>query len=223
MDNIFDIRNIFHRSQYKIIYSRDDDYIFYDDDSDALFIDVNELSVFLQLYNQYELNQYKLFRIKQKEIVLFLQHQDNRHMMMECYLAVYDTQQKILLNYPSNVDIHLLDMTYIDFVCEHYRTIQNRSYIQDRIENECLWGLFVAGKCVGFIGVHDEGSMGMLQVLPEYQRHGYAYLLEGFLINEMISRECIPYCEVEIDNTASLSLQLKLGLKISHCTYYWME
>lgn len=55
-----------------------------------------------------------------------------------------------------------------------------------------LWGLFEDGQLAAFIGVHHEGSMGILEVLPEYRRRGLAMALEGWLIRWHLERGWTP-------------------------------
>lgn len=69
-----------------------------------------------------------------------------------------------------------------------------------------------SGAMVGFIGIHLEGCMGMLEILPEYRRLGYATYLESALIARRLESGAVPFCQVACDNVNSLGLQKKLGL-----------
>lgn len=40
-----------------------------------------------------------------------------------------------------------------------------------------MLGAYLHEELVGFIGVHDTGSMGMLEVLPQVRRHGIGFTL----------------------------------------------
>ena len=52
-------------------------------------------------------------------------------------------------------------------------------YLRGRAEAGALWGHFTAeGRLAGFLGIHSEGSMGMLEVVPEFRRRGIAQALE---------------------------------------------
>lgn len=86
------------------------------------------------------------------------------------------------------------------------------SYMLDRIRAGRLWGLFRQGELAAFIGTHHEGSMGILNVLPEYRRQGLASALESWLIGWQLQRGWTPYCHVYADNAASHALQARLGL-----------
>lgn len=61
-----------------------------------------------------------------------------------------------------------------------------------------------------------------IEILPQYRRKGYGYLLEGYLINEYLDRGWIPYCQVVEDNEASLHLQKKLKMTLSKQLSYWL-
>lgn len=64
--------------------------------------------------------------------------------------------------------------------------------------------------------------MGLLEVLPAYQRKGYATMLESYLINYFLDQGWVAYCQVIENNQASLQLQKKLGLTISQNVSFWM-
>lgn len=85
-----------------------------------------------------------------------------------------------------------------------------------------LWGLFEGGQLAAFIGMHHEGSMGILEVLPEYRRRGLAMALEGWLIRWHLERGWTPFCHVYEDNPASHALQKKLGLTPAPEQVVWL-
>lgn len=87
-----------------------------------------------------------------------------------------------------------------------------------------VWGGYDArGDLVGFIGEHDEGSMGMLEVFPAYRRRGYARALEAALMNALHAAGRTPYCHVDPANRASIALQRTLGLTRVGSTQCWLE
>lgn len=75
---------------------------------------------------------------------------------------------------------------------------------------------------VGFIGKHPEGSMGLLQVFPEYRRRGYGEELESFMINRFLDEGRIPYAHIIDDNRKSMNLQKKLGYDVADEKIYWL-
>ena len=83
---------------------------------------------------------------------------------------------------------------------------------RDRSRGDLFAAHNAEGGFVGYMGIHSEGSMGILQIFPEHRRHGYAEELECFMLSAVLSRGMIPYAQIAPDNAASLSLQRKLGL-----------
>lgn len=83
-------------------------------------------------------------------------------------------------------------------------------------------GGYLDGELAGFIGVHDEGSMGMLHVFEPYRRRGFGEALYAALIDHQLERGRLPFAQIFADNTASLALQRKMGLTVSHDFVYWM-
>lgn len=141
--------------------------------------------------------------------------------VMECYHAVYPSAKRIPYTLPEGADIRKLDARYVDFVHAHYHMVDDINYIRERIEEDML-GVFVGEEIVGFAGTHDERSMGMLEILPEYRRLGLAYALEAHLINHLLSLGRVAFCQVAVNNEASIRLQRKLGLDISEQAIYWL-
>lgn len=70
---------------------------------------------------------------------------------------------------------------------------------------------------------HDDGSMGMLEILPPFRRRGYAAQLEAFLIAAALSDGRTPYCHVVDGNEASLRLQQKMGLICTRLPAIWVN
>lgn len=141
--------------------------------------------------------------------------------VMECYNAVYRSKSPLSYSLPEGAEIRKLDASYAGFVHAHYHMVDDIEYIRSRIEED-MFGVFLRGEIVGFAGTHDEGSMGLLEILPEYRRLGLAYALEAHLINHLLSQGRVPYCQVAIVNDASIRLQQKLGLSVLKDTIYWL-
>lgn len=109
----------------------------------------------------------------------------------------------------------------IPFLTEHYEYLdadEMRQIVQNR---RILIGL-EAGERVGFIGEHLEGSMGLLRILPQFRRRGYAEALEKALIAKTLQEGFVPFGQVEKSNQASLGLQRKLGMSVSQGLICWM-
>ncbi len=106
-------------------------------------------------------------------------------------------------------------------VVAHYKNLPEDFIARHLADGWVYGGYNEAGELVGFIGEHDEGAIGMLEVFPEHRRHGYAYELEGFLVNRMLEQGRIPYTQVVEGNEASFALQRKLGLTVLPRVQCW--
>lgn len=136
-----------------------------------------------------------------------------------CYQAAYTGEPVTVLD---TCRIEPFPMERADFVMEHYRMAGSLEAVQATIARGDLFAAYVEEELVGFIGYHDDTSIGMLEVLPEARRHRVGFALEQHVINVAISRGRVPYCQVYTWNEASLRLQAKLGMEISENVLYWM-
>ena len=140
---------------------------------------------------------------------------------MEFYNAVYDSAEPLAYSLPEGAAIRRLDQSHLDFVHAHYHTVDDPDYLRERIE-DCMFGIFMQGSLAGFAGTHDERSMGLMEILPEYRRLGFAFALEAHLINHLLSIGRVPFGQISIHNEPSLRLQQKAGLTISPRVNCWM-
>lgn len=120
--------------------------------------------------------------------------------------------------YPA-CDIRPLTPDCAQAVGEQYH--HNYDYVRERISAGKMWGLFEDGTLAGFIGVHTEGAMGMLEIYPDFRKRGYGYALEAFLIGQQMKGGATPYCHVIDGNDASIRLQKKLGLQKADLPAIW--
>lgn len=122
----------------------------------------------------------------------------------------------------AGVELRILDESHTDLVFEHYHMAPGRDYVAERLAAGAMTGAFLDGVLAGFIGIHEEGSIGMLEVLPAYRRRSLGYALEAGAIRRALKEGAIPYCQVIEGNTASMELQKKLGLEFSAGFVYWL-
>lgn len=142
---------------------------------------------------------------------------------MHCYQTVYTESNPYKIS-SCPATIKLLTDEYTNEVFNHYRNdlTTEIEYIRERIESKTMFGAFINNKLVGFVGTHGEGSIGLLDVLPEYTKMGIATALQVYATNLALSENRIPYGQVVIGNNASTKLQEKLGFKISKDKIYWL-
>lgn len=102
--------------------------------------------------------------------------------------------------------------TILDW-CTHADYVERTAFAR-RLAEGRFFGAFVEDELVGFVGEHEEGSIGMLEVKRRWRRSGWGEALEAAKINDCLSRGELPWTEVYPQNKNSLTLQRKLGLTI---------
>jgi len=122
----------------------------------------------------------------------------------------------------TDLSIEALGPQWVDTISRNYH-MDGAPYIRGRIDAGEIWGAFRDEELTGFIGLHDEGSMGLLVVFDQYRRQGIAEYLVVDLANRLLAQGRTPHDHIIVGNTASESLQRKLGFTISTRTLCWMS
>lgn len=136
----------------------------------------------------------------------------------KCFQAYYDGEpfklnNDIDIKKPNRYDLLEIGKTY---------NLGGLDAIMEADNNDDLFAAYKDKKLIGYVGIHGDGSMGMLYVFNDYRNKGYGSKLEKFVINLQLERKHPPYGQVIHDNFKSLSLQKKLNMKISNGYIYWM-
>ena len=168
--------------------------------------------------------------IHQREMVPFMEKYFHLKTDMECIQGAYTRKEKLPVRGLYGPDgrgengfsIRTLTEEFIPFVAEHYSEIGSPEYVTERILHGAVYGAFYEEKIVGFIADHEEGSIGMLYVLPEYRKRHVAMALETYCMNLSVERGEIPYGQVVLGNEASIRLQEKMGICFAKGTVVWM-
>ncbi|RSU10220.1 hypothetical protein CBF27_10760 [Vagococcus acidifermentans] len=119
--------------------------------------------------------------------------------------------------------IQPLNIQHLDKVYALYSHKIGKKYLQKRIQSNNLFGYFENDELVAFIGLHEEGSMGMLEVKSEFRNRVIGSKLLLWLVNELIEHKKVPFSQIEIDNQTSYLLHEKLGFEFSDGFVYWLE
>lgn len=168
--------------------------------------------------------------LHQREMVPLMETHFHLKEDMECLQGAYTRREKLPVRGLYGPDgrgedgfaIRTLTEEYIPFVAEHYSEIGTSEYVSERIRHGAVYGAFYDEKIVGFIADHEEGSIGMLYVLPEYRKRHVAMALETYCMNLAVERGEIPYGQVVLGNEASIHLQEKMGICFAKGTIVWM-
>jgi ribosomal protein S18 acetylase RimI-like enzyme len=138
---------------------------------------------------------------------------------LECFQTAY--MSKIKLDIKEELEIRQLNQDQTEVISEHYDKLSGDE-IRTLLKNGNLFGGYKDGTLVGFIGNHLEGSIGILEVFPQYRRLGYGTVLVSYMVNQMLEKDLMPFAQAEVDNEKSLSMQKKLGFSISKDSLFWI-
>lgn len=112
-------------------------------------------------------------------------------------------------------------MDDLEWIGKRYDLL-DKEELDQYIGQGSIWIAYKENAKVGFVGRHEEGSMGLLYVEEGFRRQGYAAILEKFMIERMMGQGLIPYADVFDDNDASIALQKKIGMKRMKEPVYWL-
>ena len=163
----------------------------------------------------------ELFVVHQAFCIPFVSQKYGFTRVMDCIQAVYPSKQLIPLK--AGIEIKCLDLNWAGFVRAHYQTVDDEGYIRELLGKGLIYGAFADGEPAGFIGMHDEGSIGLLVVLPQFRRRGIGTALESYLVNWMLEKGWTPFGQIQSGNTESVLLQKHLGFEISSQHLYWLS
>lgn len=107
-------------------------------------------------------------------------------------------------------------------VAAHYK-LESKEEIAATIEHGLMFGAEVDGELAGFIGMHTDGSVGMLEVFKKYRRCGVGSALVSHMNNYHADRGWTVYGQVYFDNDVSLAMQRRLGLAESEDYIRWIS
>ena len=120
----------------------------------------------------------------------------------------------------ENVSFNRLTSFHVDRVAS--LTGESIRYIENRIRQGALFGLYTGHTLAGFVGMHEAGSIGMVHILARFRGHGLGKLLEAFAINLQLENGCIPFLHVIAGNDVSEKLQSSLGLTRCEKPAVWL-
>lgn len=164
-----------------------------------------------------------LLDVHQKFYVESAQKKFGLSVGLACRQAAY-IRKEPLPKVSSPAEIRPVGKKFLPFLMRHYThaDINGEEYLRERLKTGDFFGAYVGGECAGFIGTHEEGSMGMLEVLPEYRRKGIAAALETFQTNRILAEGRVPFAQIEPGNDASFALHRRLGFAVSEESLYWL-
>ena len=212
------IFEVLKNNNYQIYYQDKDGILLFDRISNCYFLSINNLELGIKLLKKIN---YKMIFLHQKFMYDYIKEKEKNTFKEEliCFQEVYEKKEKVKIAH--NLEIKNLILNDLDIVVNNYDKL-SKDDLKKIIKLNNLFGGYLNNKLVGFIGIHFEGSIGLLRIFKEYQGLGYAKELEGYMINYQLERKKTPFCQIEVDNYKSLNLQKSLGYTKSNDKIYWL-
>lgn len=164
----------------------------------------------------------RFFCVHQRRLVDVLGKDWDFSFFLECVQSVYLSKEPPAV--PALCEFRTLTPDAAEWVCRNYHNDpEDLEYIRGQMAKGVFIGAYVGERCAGFIGRHDDGSMGFLDVLPEFRRLGMGAALQRRAVGDELERGNVPYGQVVWDNHASLSLQKSVGMTVSSDHLWWLE
>lgn len=163
-----------------------------------------------------------LVAVHQGHAVPVLARKYSLHQTMCCYQAVWPHTYPPKIS-SSNITIAPLSPDMAERITALYSHNIGIDYIRERLSAREMFGAFNKGELAGFIGLHKEGSMGMLEIDPSFRRKGIGLQLVSYLCAYQLSRGRIPFSQFVRENNASRQLHERLGFSISDSPVFWLE
>lgn len=204
------------RKTANIIYAQNQGVMIFEKESQSYMLSVDDLETGKKLINS--INDIRLLALHQDYMADYVKKNYNFSHILECYQAVY-LDSKISID-DNSMDIKPLNHKDKSIITENYKSLTDEE-LKKLLDKKSLLGGYVNNNLVGFIGNHLEGSMGILEIFPEYRRKGYAYILESYLIEKMLSKGLVPFAQIEVTNIKSIELHKKLNFNISKEKLFW--
>lgn len=140
----------------------------------------------------------------------------------KCHQIVWQSKQKLPLKGVCEIKKLSSDSETVDFVYNNYTLAFDKEHVKYIIDNIGMYGAYYDGKLVGYIGRHEERSLGLLEILPEYRRLGIGTELEFFAMNDLIEKGEVPYGHIIYGNDKSVEMHKKIGYTFYDEPVYWI-
>ncbi len=151
-----------------------------------------------------------------------LQKQNAYGTMFLSYNMVYEKTEMVTIA-NETLEIKSLTLDEESIVKESYSNpiYDQDGYIASCIKNGML-GAYQDGQLVGYIGLHNSGAIGLLEVFDGFRSQGVAKTLIASMINHCLKMDKIAYTQVQTTNEVSLKLQASLGFTRADKPCIWV-
>lgn len=140
------------------------------------------------------------------------------HIDAPCLQFYHNSKEKMPLS--GEYSIRRMTEADLPFLNANY-DMEGEKHNAWAVREGCVFAAEIGGEIAAFIGMHPDGSTGMLKVMQSFRRRGLGTEMEKYMHNVHIERGWVCYGHVFADNAASIAVQEKQGLEKSSDYLYW--
>lgn len=231
-----DMIEMINRGRALLVAKGNNDFLLQDTETGYFHHSGENEDFFMTLPREIRLSIKKII-LHQEEMLRPVQRLFNLENALICYQAVYTPKERLPITGLYRADgqptedglvIRQLTMEYADLVQEEYshaeyQKVKDDNYIKERIQKGCMFGAFLNGELAGFVGIHNDDSIGMLRVLEQYRHRRIGRAMQTFIINRMLDMGYIPYGQFLVGDDDAEKLQKSLGMYMSKTPVIWVD
>ena len=176
--------------------------------NDIYMLSIKDIHLATQLLN--DLNDCQMITIHNDRYQELIKEKFGLTQEIVAYQYGYLKNDVTVIDVPK-IQIKNIGIEYYDFIKQNYSTFIDEDYLLKRVQANVFIGAFDDDKIVGFAGIHEEGSIGFVEVIEAYRRKKIASMLETYMIDRLLKEKKVVYLQVDIDNLASMKMHEKLG------------
>lgn len=122
------------------------------------------------------------------------------------------------------LDTLSLDHTLVGYIYQNsaYKDFTSEQYIADRLARDVSAGIWIDGQLAAWGLTHDDGSLGFLNVIPEFRGKGLGEATFRALIKSKKEQNKPVFVNIEPKNKQTANLLEKIGLEFDR-TVSWIK
>jgi len=173
----------------------------------------------------------ELFLQKETQHLFFAGLFENQNELIKKYISIDWVFSSIQFVFSESEEIpsikiscKQIDSEFADFIYKNsmYKEYSSLKYIREQIEKGFCAGIFENKNLVAWGMIHDDDSIGFINVLPEFRRKGYARNITLSLMHYQRNNNRDIFLHVKSGNTKALNLFVSIGFTQTR-PVYWMK
>lgn len=180
-------------------------------DENWIYLSSDNESELIRVYNDLREDDIFFAAIEEWMIPFITLDQDPKW-ILNCNKYVFKGNK---INGERKIKTSILSESESKYIYENYsyKEFANEDYIRNCIKNDISYGVYEDGILVAWVMRHDDGAIGMLNVIEEYRNRGYGEALVKSITQGILDKGDIAFAHIEEYNKKSITLLKKVGFE----------